>query len=609
MFLIEFRVSEGGSRTKYLLVSYERRKIKMAAQTPLGANSSFVLDQGFETYGPLDNVDAFIDSQFAYALEGEEDSHGGTQVFESKMEVQNIETGCVASLQSFTFGTETQLNLDSTISLSSLQEHLGGHSMCPYCRRSLETDDPEDICRTARSDGDLNKIDDETKADEMTNRHAIHDGVEGRGDAIEPRKSVVTELQLAEISDDVGTCWRELGPKLDIAACKIQNLDEEYKLNRDKANALLLIWKQKEGNCALAGILADALERIGRKSIAEKLLGGSEVNTCVSVVEGHSISLTVRFDFDADLDNKLMLCEDAQGNKYMLKALSSSDKFWNIGEILSNKQFMETVAVAAQDMAKTPEQRRQESLKRISSEVHELRQKLKKVKLDCGDGDPNDGSNYCSIVAVQPAPREKHQLQVERVEQMIQSCEEQQRFCQGIYQALIRLVGEVGQPREDSAKCIRQLCDFTKELRDQEKTLFSNIELVRNQHLGEHQVTRIEQLEKWKRAQKEQVEGVEKLFASVLQQGSMDRRQSYGKMERQKIQNRRSEPIMSTKTPTGYGRRRAKTDSSKHSGKSQSMNELTEESKKNNISSPLCVQRMCLMDTDKKSNMEKKDNS
>lgn len=35
------------------------------------------------------------------------------------------------------------------------------------------------------------------------------------------------------------------------------------------------------------------------------------------------------------------------------------------------------------------------------------------------------------------------------------------------------------------------------------------------------------------------------------------------------------------------------------------MNELTEESKKNNISSPLCVQRMCLMDTDKKSNMEK----
>ena len=33
--------------------------------------------------------------------------------------------------------------------------------------------------------------------------------------------------------------------------------------------------------------------------------GGSEVNTCVSVGEGHSISLTVRFDFDAELDNKV----------------------------------------------------------------------------------------------------------------------------------------------------------------------------------------------------------------------------------------------------------------------------------------------------------------
>ena len=71
-------------------------------------------------------------------------------------------------------------------------------------------------------------------------------------------------------------------------------------------------------------------------------------------------------------------------------------------QILRNKRFLETVAVAAQDMAKTTEQRRQESLKRISSEVHELKQKLKKVKLDCGDGDQNDGCNYCSVDGAQP---------------------------------------------------------------------------------------------------------------------------------------------------------------------------------------------------------------
>ena len=83
---------------------------------------------------------------------------------------------------------------------------------------------------------------------------------------------MVTELQLSDISDDLGTCWRELGPKLDISAAKIQILDEDYRCNRDKANALLLMWKQKEGSSALAGRLADALVSIGKKCIAEKLL-------------------------------------------------------------------------------------------------------------------------------------------------------------------------------------------------------------------------------------------------------------------------------------------------------------------------------------------------
>ena len=95
----------------------------------------------------------------------------------------------------------------------------------------------------------------------------------------DPRKSVVTEMQLSDISDDVGTCWRELGPKLSIAAAKIYNLDEEYSHNRDKAYALLIIWKMQVGSGALAGRLADALESIGRTSIAEKLLG-----ECVSCV-------------------------------------------------------------------------------------------------------------------------------------------------------------------------------------------------------------------------------------------------------------------------------------------------------------------------------------
>ena len=81
-------------------------------------------------------------------------------------------------------------------------------------------------------------------------------------------------MQLSEISDDVGTCWRVVGSNLLISASKIHNLDDEYKTNRDKANALLISWKQQEGSNATVGHLADVLDSVGKRSIAERLLGG-----------------------------------------------------------------------------------------------------------------------------------------------------------------------------------------------------------------------------------------------------------------------------------------------------------------------------------------------
>ena len=200
-------------------------------------------------------------------------------------------------------------------------------------------------------------------------------------------------------------------------------------------------------------------------------------------------------------------------------------------------------------MGKTTEQRRQESLKRISSEVQELRQQLKRVKLDCGDADvdSSDGVKSCSRGDVQSINEavddelvnsvSEHSSQGESVQQLLKSYEDQRRFCEGIYGALIKLVGEVGQPREDNAKCIRQLCDFTKELQEQEKTLFSKIEHVhsQSQHLDEVQVAKVENLDKWKRAQKQQVEGVERLLSNLLHQGKMERRESCGKMEKSQV--------------------------------------------------------------------------
>ena len=223
--------------------------------------------------------------------------------------------------------------------------------------------------------------------------------------------------------------------------------------------------------------------------------------------------------------------------------------YFCVCQIQKNKRFLESVAVAAQDMGKTAEQRRQESLKRISSEVQELRQQLKRVKLDCGDADldTSDGVKSCPqgvVQSIKKAVNDDHftsaielSSQGEKVQQLLKSCEDQRTFCEGIYGALIKLIGEVGQPREDNAKCIRQLCDFIKELQDQEKTFFSKIEQVRNQsqHLKELQVAQVERLDKWKRVQKQQVEGVEKLLLLLLSQGKVERRESHGKMEKSQV--------------------------------------------------------------------------
>ena len=194
-------------------------------------------------------------------------------------------------------------------------------------------------------------------------------------------------------------------------------------------------------------------------------------------------------------------------------------------QIQKNRQFLETVAVATQEMEKTAEQRRQESLKRISTEVQELRRRLKRIKLDsCNTksglesvfSDPSE-SKESSKELQDDANKVSHQ----DAENLLQSCKEQRTFCQGIYNALIKLIGEIGQPRDDNFKCIKQLYEFTKELKDQEKTFFSKIEQLRRQkpQLDELKVSQVKELEKWSRTQEAQIEGVEKLLSSLFTQG------------------------------------------------------------------------------------------
>ena len=90
----------------------------------------------------------------------------------------------------------------------------------------------------------------------------------------DPRNTVVSEMQLWELSRYVGNCWKSMGLLLFIAASKMLQINYNYSRNRDRAMALLIMWKQREGLDATVGRLADVLEKVGRKDIAEILLRG-----------------------------------------------------------------------------------------------------------------------------------------------------------------------------------------------------------------------------------------------------------------------------------------------------------------------------------------------
>ncbi|XP_022791724.1 uncharacterized protein LOC111330978 isoform X2 [Stylophora pistillata] len=373
---------------------------------------------------------------------------------------------------------------------------------------------------------------------ETNGREAEH-GIEITRDVIiDLRNSVVTELQLSDISDDVGTCWRELGPKLDISAAKIQNLDDDYRCNRDKANALLLMWKQKEGSSAVVERLVDALESIGKKCIAEKLLGldDGKLPRCGNIPKGYAISLTVIHNLGAGLD-KLLVCEDAQGNKYMVKAFNSSDKLLKLEETLVSRRFLETVVEA-----------RQESLKRyISSELQDLR-----LQLACRNEDTSDAeltSSSSDDEEVDP-PNE------ENVGHLLLSCEEHRNFCQRMLGTLIKLTAEAGRQSEDNVKRVQELWDLAMEYRQQDLTLFSKIEFVRTQsQLSDKQLTgRVEELQKWKTQHEVQFKDVEKLLSGLLHQGSMDRRPNI--QGRPKSSHRKTVPERTLKALPGHGRKK-----------------------------------------------------
>ena len=189
-----------------------------------------------------------------------------------------------------------------------------------------------------------------------------------------------------------------------------------------------------------------------------------------------------------------------------------------------SKRFLETVVVA-----------RQESLKRyISSELQDLRLQRKKGQLACGNGDKTDGIQDASKDKTEPTSsllnEEVDPPNDESVEKLLESCEEHRYYFQRMFDALIKLTGEVGQQNEDNVDCIEKLLDFARELKQKETTLFSKIESVgtQSQLKDKQHANRVEELQKWKTQHELQFKEIEKLLSSgLLYQRKTERKPSY----------------------------------------------------------------------------------
>ena len=77
---------------------------------------------------------------------------------------------------------------------------------------------------------------------------------------------------ITTIYEDLATCWMKLAPHLDIDSTQCGIIHGNENLIEEKARRLCLRWKQAEGSKATVGRLVDALEKIGKKIVAEKLL-------------------------------------------------------------------------------------------------------------------------------------------------------------------------------------------------------------------------------------------------------------------------------------------------------------------------------------------------
>ena len=86
-------------------------------------------------------------------------------------------------------------------------------------------------------------------------------------------QAVVTSDHIMSIYRDIGSDWKILGLTLRLSTPDIGIIGTDSYSASERSYEVLQKWRKSNGNEAKVGELAKALEKIGNKKAADKLLG------------------------------------------------------------------------------------------------------------------------------------------------------------------------------------------------------------------------------------------------------------------------------------------------------------------------------------------------
>ena len=76
-----------------------------------------------------------------------------------------------------------------------------------------------------------------------------------------------------DLAEDVSTSWKMLSRRLFIPEGVIKNIDSENHRVVDKCTVMFNEWKSRQCDNATVKVLREALEKIGRRDLSEKVRG------------------------------------------------------------------------------------------------------------------------------------------------------------------------------------------------------------------------------------------------------------------------------------------------------------------------------------------------